>query len=165
MKMVVTDTGPLLHLMQIGLEDLLSHFGEVHVTHEVLFELRRHWPQGMDNLPAWLIVASPSSSAASQASHWHRAGLLHAGESEAIAFAHEIEADLLLSDDAAARVFAEGLGIQVRGSVGIVLYAAALQQISKSEALKCLDLLQSSSTLWVSTKVLAAAKQALQQMR
>jgi len=44
MNLVVTDTGPLLHLHQIGALDLLPHLGTVHLTPTVWSELRRHAP-------------------------------------------------------------------------------------------------------------------------
>lgn len=56
-----------------------------------------------------------------EAELWLEAGLLHAGEAEAIALARQIRADWLVTDGAAARLFAQTLGIEVHGSLGIVL--------------------------------------------
>lgn len=39
MKVVVTDTGPLLHLHQAGADHLLSHLGDIQLTPTVWREL------------------------------------------------------------------------------------------------------------------------------
>ena len=46
---------------------------------------------------------------------------LDLGESEAIAYADEHKADILLIEEAAGRRVAQALGIRVRGSIGILL--------------------------------------------
>lgn len=42
MKVVVTDTGPLLHLHQAGVIHQLAHFGQAQMTPTVWSELQRH---------------------------------------------------------------------------------------------------------------------------
>jgi hypothetical protein len=42
MNVVVTDTGPLLHLYQVGAMHLLEHLGCIQVTPTVWSELQRH---------------------------------------------------------------------------------------------------------------------------
>jgi predicted nucleic acid-binding protein len=49
--------------------------------------------------------------------------LVDPGEASAIALAAEIKCDYLLTDDRAARKFAEQRGIAVKGSAGVLLYA------------------------------------------
>jgi len=89
--------------------------------------------------------------------------LLDLGEAEAIALAHQIQADWLLTDDAAARLFAQALGLEVHGSVGVVLWAAVQGYLRRQQAEDVLDRLAQSS-LWISPRVLAEAKAALQQL-
>lgn len=55
----------------------------------------------------------------------------------------------------------ESLGIQVRGSLGVVLYLAASGHLSSEEATQVLDALEQRSTLWMSSKVRALARVAL----
>lgn len=115
MNLVVTDTGPLLHLQQVGVADLLSHLGNIKVTLTVGNELGRHAPAFKANgTPPWLTVCRPSASAVLQANQWVTAQMLHAGEAEALAFAQESHADIFLTDDTAARTLGESLGIHVR---------------------------------------------------
>ncbi len=164
MTIVVSDTGPLLHLHQAGVADLIAGMGEIYVTPQVWTELLRHAPSFRQNgPPAWLRLITPSSKALQQAFEWLQAGLLDEGEAEALAYAQEIEADLFLSDDTAARTMGQSLGQQVRGSLGIILYLAATGILDQSKAFQVLDDLENQSTLWMSAKVRNAAHQALHQ--
>lgn len=162
MNLVVTDTGPLLHLHQAGALELLTHLGTVHVTPIVWRELQLHEPAFQSSAPpSWLTLGQPSSTAVQRAAQWVSAQVLHVGEAEALAFAQEIKADLFLTDDTAARTFGESMGLQVRGSLGVVLFAAASGHVDKSGALRVLSDLELHSTLWMSAKVKAAARNAL----
>ena len=76
---------------------------------------------------------------------WQTSGLVEAGEAEAIALARQLSAAWFLTDDAAARVFATALGLEVHGSLGIVLWAAARKYLSREEAGAALDRLAHSS--------------------
>jgi len=88
---------------------------------------------------------------------------LDAGEAEAIALARQIQADWFLTDDAAARLFAQALGLEVHGSLGIVLWAAVAGHLNRAAAEAVLNRLAQSS-LWVSARVLAEARSALDQL-
>ena len=79
---------------------------------------------------------------------------------EAIVLAKSRAADWLLTDDAAARVIPMLLGMEVHGSLGVVLWAAAQTHISRYEAAAILDRLGVSS-LWISPAILAEARHAL----
>src|SRR5207253_6764746 len=74
-----------------------------------------------------------------------------------------LRANWFLTDDTAARVFAQSLGLEVHGSLGIILCAAAMGHLQRAEAGRALDRLAQSS-LWVSARVLAAAQTALEQL-
>jgi len=98
-----------------------------------------------------------------QAIIWQQAELLDSGEAEALALVNQIHADWFLTDDAAARLLAQSLNLEVHGSLGIVLWAAAVGHLSKGEAEQVLERLYHSS-LWVSTRILAEARSALTSM-
>lgn len=165
MKVVVTDTGPLLHLYQVGAIDLIASLGEIQMTPQVWSELQRHAPSlRQTGFPSWLRLIKPSANANRQAVEWLQADLLHIGEAEALAYAKEIGADLFLSDDTAARTIGQSLGLQVRGSLGVILYLAATGVLSRDKAAKVLNDLEHHSTLWMSAKVRNAAQQALHQI-
>ena len=143
MNVVVTDTGPLLHLHQVGAMHLLAHLGNIQVTPTVWSELQRHAQSfATSGLPAWLPLAQPSASSILQANQWVNAQVLHAGEAEALAYAREIQADMFLTDDTAARTMGESFGIHVRGSLGVVLFAAASGHLDRAACLQTLDALE-----------------------
>jgi len=161
MKLLIADTGPILHLDEAGLSDLLPRLGEVHITPAVLAELERRngWTR-----PAWLHVVQPSPTALAKAREWTRFGLLDAGEAESLAHAKEVRPDYFLTDDNAARAAAETEGIEARGSLGVVLDCAALGICTRLEAEQALDALESRSTLWLTPKIRLLARQALENL-
>jgi predicted nucleic acid-binding protein len=83
------------------------------------------------------------------------------GEAEAIGLVLQIRANWLLTDDAKARQFAESLGLEVHGSVGVLLWNVATGHIDdKRTAHQLLNDLAKSS-LWVSERVVNAARKAI----
>lgn len=162
MNLVVADTGPLLHLHQIGSVDLLGHLGVIHVTPTVLAELEKHRPDFFERgVPNWFIEAQVSPVAKQLSQRWISAGIVDPGEAEALAFAHDVDADCLLTDDAAARVLGESIGLSVRGTLGVLLHAAAVGHLNHDDAMGRLSDLECRSTLWMSAKVKNAARLAL----
>ena len=91
---------------------------------------------------------------------WQAAGGFHAGEAEAIVLARQKKADWFLTDDAATRLFVSLLGIEVHGSLGIVLWSAAHRYLNRKETEAALKRLEQSS-LWLSAKIYQEARQAL----
>lgn len=69
-----------------------------------------------------------------------------------------------LTDDAAARLLATSLGLQARGSLGVILWLAGQQKLSHHEASRHLENLARTS-LWVSSRVLAEARSALEKLK
>lgn len=163
MRCVVSNTGPLLHLSEAKALALLGRTGEVYIPKAVDMEMAQQNPLWQTQRPDWIHVHALMASYETEAVAWHQAGLLDFGEAEAVALARQMNAHWLLTDDAAARLFAQALGVEVHGSLGVVLWAAAVGHLNRVEAEDTLDLLAQSS-LWISAKVLAEAKAALNQM-
>jgi predicted nucleic acid-binding protein len=85
---------------------------------------------------------------------------LGAGKTEAILLARELDGDWLLTDDAEARLIAGLAGIDIHGSVGVLLWAAAQRHLDHVQADDALTGLAQSS-LWLSPAVLTEARAAL----
>ncbi len=152
---------PLVHLHEAGGLHLLPLIGEIFVSPLVFTEAKRSGATAwLGPLPDWLKPQSLSASAHQHSLSWQQAGLLHGGEAEALALAIELKADWFLTDDAAARLLAESLGLEVHGSLGVVLWAAATRQVGKEEAESLLAGLERSS-LWMSPRVRDEARTAL----
>lgn len=157
----VADTGPVLHLAEANAVELLPLLGEVVIPPGVEEELLcAHFPV---RLPVGVSVRSLTARASADAAAWCDAGVLHRGEAQAIVQARQMTADFLLTDGAAARLLAETCGLRARGSLGVVLWLAGQRRISVAAARVHLDNLARSS-LWVSARVLAEARAALERM-
>ena len=163
MRLVVCDAGPLLHLGEAQERDLLNLTGEIHIPQAVDAELSlldEEWARGR---PSWVHVDALISSYLEETVLWHRSGILDLGEAEAIALAQQLDADWLLTDDAAARVFAQTKALEAHGSLGVVLWLVAVEHLQRDKGEMILDRLDQTS-LWISKTVLAEAKEALKKM-
>lgn len=161
-RVIVCNTGPLLHLSQIGQVQLLWGLGRVLIPPEVEKEWARL--QAGRALPTEIEVVAVAEAKRREVNAWIAAGYLDAGEAHAIALAQQVQADWFLTDDATARVFAQSLGVEVRGSLGVVLAAAAFHLLTPAEARNAIQRLAQESTLWVSARVVQTALHALQEM-
>ena len=94
----------------------------------------------------WIVVEDPGDSAEDIADS---AGI-DAGEAEAIMLARSRHCPVLV-DDLAARRFASGLGLEVTGSIGVVVRAVKVGLISRDEGLDALDKL--ALVMWLSVGV------------
>ncbi len=86
---------------------------------------------------------------------------LGVGEAQAIVLARSIRADWLLTDDARARLVGSLRGLEVHGSLGVILWAASAGHLNHTEALAAVDRL-SRSSLWVSPSVLVEARDVIE---
>lgn len=163
LRRIVSNAGPLLHLIEAQSLQLLKAAGTVHIPREVDAELS-DWVAGWRRRrPRWLLVTSLDAPSHEAALGWQEVGLLHAGEAAAVALARQLRAEWFLTDDAAARLLGEALGLEVHGSLGVVLWAAAAGHLGHRAAQRALQRLAASS-LWVSDRVVAEALAALDKM-
>lgn len=120
MAIVVSDTSPLRALAHLGRLDVLpALFGEVWVPPAVVREVAAAGV-ALPGEPSFRVRAPSNPNLV------RRLGsTLDAGESEAIALAIELDADILLIDEARGRAVASSLGLDARGVLGILLDAKA----------------------------------------
>ncbi len=115
MRRIVADTGPLLHLVEAQALSLLPLAGAVTIPPAVDGEMVRLVPDWPVIRPAWIAVEHLDTPAREEAEAWVQAAVLHQGEAEAIALARQIEADWFVADDAAARLVARTVGLELAG--------------------------------------------------
>ena len=122
MRLVITDTGPINYLIQIGHVELLPHlFERVLLPSAVQAELSdsraplsvRHW---IAEAPAWLEIHDTAGLP--------QVSGLHAGETAAIVLAKFLHADLLLMDEREGVRRAKQEGLRVTGTLGVLDLAA-----------------------------------------
>jgi predicted nucleic acid-binding protein len=99
----------------------------------VIAELKRNAPKW--KLPDWVTIQQLDSAASTRAAKWIRSQMIDPGEAEAVSLVLQVKGDWLLTDDAQARQFAESLGVETHGSVGILLWAVAVEMLKIEERL------------------------------
>lgn len=146
-EVVVTDATVLIYLARLGdLDYLDSLFEDVYVSKTVYEEVvtRGREEQYADALPIeaatdrFIDVITLSDEAAGRANEIQESSGLERGECTAIALA-EAEDARCLTDDHAARKTAESLGIEVNGTIYILLEALDQGQISLGKYTEKLD--------------------------
>lgn len=154
----VADAGPIIHLDEVGLAEALHVFRRIVVPHAVAAEVRM-LPRGpgvrllrLRNLH----VTRPSMDErfAAQQLVFRR---LTEADREALVMAQARECPLL-TDDLDLRDAAKVLGVHPVGTIGLVVLAALTDVVSRPEALRGLDALLVSSSLFVTKPLLDQAK-------
>ena len=160
----VSDAGPIIHLHEIGQLTLLRTFREIIVPEAVWHEtvgMQRLAGEDLDELANINIVNIAKTDIQT---FTHRFGLekLHSGEIEGLYLCRQLDIPLFLTDDLAARKSAKSLGIQPVGSIGIILRAWKLGELSVLEAKQNLKALQQVSSLFVTPEIIEIAIRRLQ---
>ena len=122
---VVSDSGPLISLMKGGqLQVLHSLYGEVLIPEAVFSEVTTNprYEDEAETIRSCDFIKVVAVEDRKAVSLLQRATGLDLGESEAIVFADNNDADVLLIEETAGRQVAKKMQIHVRGSIGILLY-------------------------------------------
>ncbi len=127
MPKVVSDTGPLIALASINQFTLLQKlFGKTYIPPAVRSEILDKNTLNAINLSSWIEVLPAKDKIAIQLLK----NELDAGESEAIILARELNANLLVLDERAARRKAIALDLPTIGTLGVLLLAKKQTLIS-----------------------------------
>ena len=166
--MIVSNSGPLIHLAKVGKIELLKYlFGEVIIPVEVKLEVvDRGKEEGMGDAflieseieNGWIELDKSNNHKVKEIAQ--SAGI-DAGEASAIMLARRRKCPVLI-DDLAARRFAAGLGVEVVGSIGVLIKSARLQKMSKREAFEVLDKL--ARVMWLSIDVYEDARMIIEKL-
>lgn len=145
---VVTDTGPLIHLSEANTLSLLDQFDTLVIPETVFEELRRGGiPEAFESLDC------KRSRVETETDRWPD---LDPGETAALELCEGTGATFL-TDDLDARGRANELGIEVHGSIGVVLAAFDDNQIDADEAKARIRSLERGSSLYLSEPLVARA--------
>jgi predicted nucleic acid-binding protein len=124
---VVSNSSPLIALARIQRLDLVPTILE---TTLIPPAVAREIAPSIPVLPHWLEVRTPTTSASLPTSR----GRLGDGEWEAIALAVDLGASAILIDDRPARRLAEAAGLNVVGTLGLLLEAKRAGHIGSIRA-------------------------------
>jgi predicted nucleic acid-binding protein len=135
MRIVVADTTPIRYLAEIGhLGTLPRLFEIVYIPSVVFHELQQPKTpllvrRQIEAPPSWLKVASPESSDSDPALL-----TLDDGERDALTLGLQLKADLILIDERKAAAVARQRGLEVTGTLGVLVRAKQAKLLSLSEA-------------------------------
>jgi predicted nucleic acid-binding protein len=150
---VVSDTGPLVYLVSVGVGDCLPQlFSSVLIPPAVLAELtHEHSPlkDWVARSPEWLNIAKPSTLISDTS--------LDEGEREAISIALSLGADAILIDERSGRDAAKKLGLTVTGTLGVIIDGHRQKLFNGFEVLDKLG----QTNFYASQELLAAVRMSL----
>ena len=144
---VVSDSTPLITLMKAGKLGILNDmFGEVLVPEAVFSEVTSNisFSSEADLIQNSEYIRVVKVENRQQVLLLQRATGLDLGESEAIIYADEAKADLLLMDEAAGRRVALNMNLPMTGSVGLFIRAFQSGLITTDEADEAFDRIKRS---------------------
>ncbi|WP_227377895.1 nucleic acid-binding protein [Haladaptatus halobius] len=150
----VADTGPLIHLAEIDALDLLTAIDELLIPETVYAELEEGGvPPEFSNLE-WerIEVAQPVE----------RGAELDAGERAALAVALERDEIVFLTDDLAAREFAQDQNIEVHGLIGLIALAYHRDVVPSDDAASLMRALQAETSLFITDAIVERGIKLLQ---
>jgi len=162
----VADTGPILHLSEIGETGLLSIFTRVSVSQHVRAELARHGilDSALDAIGDRLQIERVSSEEMSSQLKSALRFRIHRADLSTLALASRIKPDLVLTDDLDLRKALESQGYQVVGSIGVLLRALRDRRFKKTDLLMRLDQLLDGSTLYTSKAFRMAVREMVEKL-
>lgn len=148
----VSDTGPILHLAEIGAVHQLGLFRVVIISEQVRAELAElgAWESGPNALSDCISVQRVSSQEISYQAKHLSMFTVHRTDLSVAALAARTDCDVVLTDDLLLRRGLESQGHQVVGSVGVLIRAFRMKQLAKSELLCSIDQLLDGSSLYTS---------------
>ena len=151
----VFDTGPFIHLNEIDLLRILKLFKSIMVVDEVFNELNKNADlhtkiKNARNIK--LLQLKPQSKDMSKLLvEKYNIGL---AESSSISLSMQEKADVFITDDLEARTTAKNFGLEVHGTVGVIVRAFREGIIPKDMAISKIRELYEKSSLFI-TKDLA----------
>ena len=144
---VVSDTTPLISLLKIKRIGLLEKlFGEVVIPQAVFTELTVdiRFDEEAEVIKNEKFISVKEVSNMASVNILKRATGLDQGESEAIILSDEIQADILLMDEAKGRKISDQMGIHIMGTIGILMVAYEDDILTADEVKNCIDGLQNA---------------------
>ena len=144
---VVSDTTPLISLLKIKRIGLLEKlFGEVVIPQAVFTELTVdiRFDEEAEVIKNEKFISVKEVSNMASVNILKRATGLDQGESEALVLSDEIQADILLMDEAKGRKISDQMGIHIMGTIGILMVAYEDDILTADEVKNCIDGLQNA---------------------
>lgn len=161
---LVCDTGPLLHLHEMGCLDLLDDADllmlPTAVRDEIVFlgfsEILRRLER------ANLQIAESKASINNRCEALSEIFALHQGERECLSLCANLPNPMFLTDDFAARLTAIALGLRVHGTIGLIVRAVRVGRRTAEQAVTILRDIPDKSSLFIKRSLLNEIIQQIQ---
>ncbi len=151
---VICDAGPLIHLDELECISLLSDFRQVLAPEQVWDEVALHRPNLAEQLISTIERVPVVLSTSPLFQTLVHTFALDFGEQAALSLAESYAEAIFLTYDAADRLAASALGLEVHGTVGILLRAIRREQRSRREILIILQQIPERSSLHIKPSLL-----------
>lgn len=159
----VVDAGPIIHLDELGQLPLLNDFRQVLVPEAVWEEVLRHRPQAVAHPGVGLVKTAAPTEVNDRLKEESSRLPLHPGETEVLNLALKRGPQVLvLTDDTAARLAAVLLGLDVQGTLGLIVRACHRKVLTSAEVIGCLRRIPTETSLHLHRKLLEEAIEAVQ---
>ncbi len=149
-RRAVFDTGPFIHLNEIGCFNVISLFNEILIPPEVFLEINKKitLSRKLDS-SGNVSVVDLDGKAKDMSVLIVNQYFLDLGEAEAIALSLQKNPDVFITDDLEARVTAKHFGVEVHGTIGVLLRAYREKLLSKEDVIAGMSALYDRSSLFV----------------
>jgi len=160
-KIVVTDSGPIIHLAEVGAQFVWGVFSEVWLPAVVEEEVTRYRRPGFDTIDDKRFKRESNRKGVLRV-----AGILKVSHSlgmndaEVLAQAIISKADILLTDDLELRETSKREGITPVGTIGILLRAFRERLCGKEQLFEILDRICRDSSLYITKDIIQTVKRA-----
>lgn len=144
---VVSDTTPIISFIKIGKLDILQDmFGQVQIPEAVFKELTSNvmFKKEAEEVIACEFIRQMPVDNMKSVDLLRRSTNLDAGESEAIVLADSLEHAVLLIDEAKGRKVAKNMGLNIMGTIGILLVAYEDGFLDKESIEECIETIRNS---------------------
>ena len=157
----ISNTGPIIHLTEINLINSLNIFSGVSIPKEVAQELSKYHI----SLPKKIKIEELNQSSKDTVKVLTNQHDLDFGEACAIALALQEKAICFLTDDLDARKVSKKYGLDVHGTVGIILRAFREKIIDKKTAIKKINEIHSISSLFITKDLINSILKAIEDFK
>jgi len=163
----VSNSGPLIHLSQIGKFELLYIFSKIYIPEIVYKEVNIKGKPGAIELKSAknIQVYEVSGDDIKNIKERVKDFKLDKGELQALSLCNKLKKEIFLTDDLDAREAGKSLGLQVHGSVGVIVRAYREKLVDLKEAEEILNALYEVSKLFITKAIIEEAIEGLRKPR
>lgn len=154
-KKAVTNSGPIIHLSEIGYFDLLKIVQKLYTPKTVKKEINRKNAPGKNELEKakWIIIKDLNEKDKEKAQLISKDFGIEQTDSETILLALNMNINLIFSDDLNMREVAELHGLEVHGTAGILARAYREGLLDYEEVKEAVNKLYKESSLYITQRV------------